>query len=579
MQKAVFRRFIAVIFICLLLCCSLFSYIMSKEMLSQTKQDMLYSLLLMDYGLDYSKDLQEQIDKLNPLVLDNTTRITIIDKDGEVLADTSTYIDYEENHHDRPEFKEAEKNKIGINIRYSKTVKKTLLYAAYKSTKSDNIIRLSIPYNGLVRYLNAIIPATIVSSIFAFFVAFFIAKRLSKNITEPLDEISQELLKIQNENEVLNLKEYKYDEINDIAKSTKILSDRIDKNVERLKYEKNKTDYIFDNMSEGIILLDENKDVLTINKAAMRILECQNKAFVSKNIVHYTQNMLILDGVVDVLEKNKDSLFDITDCNAKTYSVHITKVKKGVFDKAVGGAIILLVDVTIERENQRIRQEFFSNASHELKTPITSIQGYSELLTSPMEFDKAQQKEFLNRIKNETQNMTALINDILMISRLEAKTQSEEPTEISIKNVVEDIIKTTEPLRSENNINITANLEDFKILADYKQIYQMLNNLIVNAIKYNKPNGSVNIDLKQKDNYTIFEISDTGIGIPKESQQRVFERFFRVDKGRSKKMGGTGLGLAIVKHVVGFYKGKINLTSKLDEGTKITISIPDIIVS
>ena len=257
----------------------------------------------------------------------------------------------------------------------------------------------------------------------------------------------------------------------------------------------------------------------------------------------------------------------------KTYLVHITKIKKGVWDKSTTGAIVLMIDVTSERESQKVRQNFFSDASHELKTPITSIQGYCELLLGDIKYSEEQEFQFLNRIRNSALNITNLINDILMISRLEAGAENESISKIHINKIIDDIINTTEPMRNENNISVSFDCEDIIVNADYNQIYQLINNLFVNAVKYNKPNGSINIETKIFNSFFCFNIKDTGIGIPMQEQKRVFERFYRVDKGRSRKLGGTGLGLAIVKHIVSFYKGTINLKSKIDKGTEIEVKI------
>ena len=379
--------------------------------------------------------------------------------------------------------------------------------------------------------------------------------------------------KIQNEGEVLGLHEYRYDEINDIARAIRTMSDRIDRTVERLKYEKGKTDYILDNMSEGLILLDERREVITINKAAIAYLDCDRRNN-GGNIVHYTQNVSIIEGVSEVIDEGIESAFDINTIDSRIIAVHISKIKKGILDKSAGGAIVLMIDVTTERETQEMRQEFFSNASHELKTPITSIQGYSELLVSGINYSDEQKKEFLTRIKDESHCMTTLINDILTISRLETGTRADNPTEICVQNMVSEIVKTLEPMWTENNVSIEMLCSNVRIWADYSKIHQLLNNLIVNAVKYNKQNGHVKIEIKWQNTSLYILVADTGIGIPAEAQNRVFERFYRVDKGRCKKDGGTGLGLAIVKHIVNYYKGTIKLRSQPDKGTEIEILIP-----
>jgi two-component system, OmpR family, phosphate regulon sensor histidine kinase PhoR len=221
-----------------------------------------------------------------------------------------------------------------------------------------------------------------------------------------------------------------------------------------------------------------------------------------------------------------------------------------------------------------VRQEFFSNASHELKTPITSIRGYIELLENNMVTDEKMKKDFLSRIKKETTNMTNLINDILMISRLETKEAEVVLSEVRICPLLKEVCDSLEPLAVECQVTIETNCRPLTMHANTQQLRELFGNLMNNAIKYNKPGGKVYVTVTSESNDIVIIIEDTGVGIPEDARQRVFERFYRVDKGRSKKMGGTGLGLSIVKHVVNYYNGSIELESKMMEGSKFTVRLP-----
>jgi len=221
-----------------------------------------------------------------------------------------------------------------------------------------------------------------------------------------------------------------------------------------------------------------------------------------------------------------------------------------------------------------VRQEFFSNASHELKTPLTSVRGYTELLENDMVTDEKMKRDFLLRIKKETENMTNLINDILMISRLETKEAEVVLSEVRICPLVSEVCTSLEPLAKECQVSVNMNCRPLTLNANTQQLRELLSNLIMNAIKYNKPGGSVSVTVTSEAKEIVIIVEDTGVGIPDDAKQRVFERFYRVDKGRSKKVGGTGLGLSIVKHIVNFYNGTIELESKLSEGTKFTVRLP-----
>lgn len=227
----------------------------------------------------------------------------------------------------------------------------------------------------------------------------------------------------------------------------------------------------------------------------------------------------------------------------------------------------------IENE-KRIRQEFFSNASHELKTPLTTIKGYAELLDNDFVRDEETKKNFIHRILRSTENMTTLINDILMISRLETKDAEVTFSMIRIAPMVEEVVESLEPVAAEYQVHIHVECEPITIEASTKQIHELLTNLITNGIKYNKPNGEVWITVEQDRDNLVVKVKDNGVGISKEDAARIFQRFYRVDKGRSKKSGGTGLGLAIVKHVVEYYEGNIELNSNLGVGSEFVITIP-----
>lgn len=224
------------------------------------------------------------------------------------------------------------------------------------------------------------------------------------------------------------------------------------------------------------------------------------------------------------------------------------------------------------KQAQQVRQDFFANASHELKTPITSIQGYAELLDEGINIDPSTEKIFISRIKAEARNMTNLINDILEISKLELKKDSSIMMDVNVESIIEDMLKSYEPMIKEHKLTVSVKCKDAVIPSNPKHIQQLINNLISNSIKYNHDGGIVNIETGVRQNTTFyFRIQDTGIGIPESSRERVFERFYRVDKGRSRKMGGTGLGLSIVNHIVQYYNGRIFLESEENKGTDMLI--------
>lgn len=248
------------------------------------------------------------------------------------------------------------------------------------------------------------------------------------------------------------------------------------------------------------------------------------------------------------------------------YNCYIAKVDYGV--------TLLFVNITEQHNALKMRQEFFSNVSHELKTPMTSIRGYSELLETGVINDKEASKRALDKIHDEVNNMSTLINDILMISRLENKDIDVIKHPVHIEPLVNEIIDTMQVEIDKKNLIVNKEISDIVYISNHQHMYQLLSNLITNAIKYNVQNGRITIKSYDQERNIVIEVSDTGRGISKIDQGRVFERFFRCDQGRDKETGGTGLGLAIVKHIVQYYQGSITLTSKLGQGTTFKVVLP-----
>jgi two-component system phosphate regulon sensor histidine kinase PhoR len=238
-----------------------------------------------------------------------------------------------------------------------------------------------------------------------------------------------------------------------------------------------------------------------------------------------------------------------------------------------GGAIILLLDITEKAMGEKLRREFSANVSHELKTPLTSIYGYAEMLYNGM-IDKNDEHKLLGKIKDEAQRMNTLVQDIILVSKLDEGGVGDAFEDVDLRAVAGEVVEALLLNARENGITVHTTGDGALLRADRSMIYELLYNLVDNAIKYNRPDGKVDVDIRRKSGQVEITVSDTGIGIPKEAQSRVFERFYRVDKSHSKKKGGTGLGLAIVKHIVRLHDGRISMESREDEGTTITITFP-----
>ena len=556
-NKTIFRYFLTVLLVTLVLSSSVSMVILSSQMLENTKHDMLYAVKLVDYQLDESHDLKAQVDALNPLAYNDQTRLTVIDTNGEVLADSGSE-EIDENHKGREEVKQALSEGVGYATRYSSTVKRNMLYVAVFN--KGYIVRLALPYNGIFDNLPTLVRPLGIGAIMSLVIALFLSKRFANTLTAPIQDITTQVTKMKDYRE-LEFDSYKYDEFNIIASKLEEQAKTIHDTMKKLKSEQIKINEILDQMKEGFVLLDSDLTVLMVNRKAQKLyghtikLNCSIKDFIFDfKIINAFDHLSDEQQVVEV-EKEKEF-----------YNCYVAKVDYGV--------TLLFVNITEQHNAMKMRQEFFSNVSHELKTPMTSIRGYSELLETGVINDKDASKKALDKIHDEVNNMSTLINDILMISRLENKDVDVIKHPVNLTPLVDEIIDTMQVEIDKKHLQVDKELEDITYTSNHQHMHQLLSNLITNAIKYNVDGGKIIIKSCQFGRNIIIEVSDTGRGISKIDQGRVFERFFRCDQGRDKETGGTGLGLAIVKHIVQYYQGNITLTSKLHEGTTFKVTLP-----
>lgn len=556
-NKTIFRYFLTILLVTLILSTSISMVILSNQMLENTKQDMLYAVKLVDYQLDDNQDIKEQVDALNPLAYNDHTRLTVIDVDGNVLADSGED-GILENHKSREEVKQALSDGVGYATRYSSTVGRNMLYVALYN--NGRIVRLSLPYDGIFDNLPTLIKPLGIGAGISLIVAMVLSKRFSDTLTAPIQDINTQITKMKDYRELV-FDDYKYDEFNIIASKLEEQASTIHATMKKLKDEQIKINGILNQMKEGFILLDSDLNVLMVNRKAQELYN--NTIKLNNSIKDFIFDFKIID-ILDNLGEEQQRVE--IEKEKQFYNCYIAKVDYGV--------TLLFVNITEQHNALKMRQEFFSNVSHELKTPMTSIRGYSELLETGVINDKEASKRALDKIHDEVNNMSTLINDILMISRLENKDIDVIKHPVHIEPLVNEIIDTMQIEIDKKNLIVNKEISDIVYISNHQHMYQLLSNLITNAIKYNVQNGRITIKSYDQERNIVIEVSDTGRGISKIDQGRVFERFFRCDQGRDKETGGTGLGLAIVKHIVQYYQGSITLTSKLGQGTTFKVVLP-----
>lgn len=483
-------------------------------------------------------------------IIDSNIRVTFVNSDGMVIYDSSN-LEIDDNHLERDEIK----NPGVIYKRYSDTLKQNMLYVASFIDDYNIYVRISIPTSR--------INTTTSTYLAVGFILLFVILALSttsilyftKKTIDPINLSVKELAKISGK----DIANPDIDDIADIISSTNL---SINDKIRKIELEKDKLKDVLNEISNGIILLDSRANIGIINNKALEIFGLDYDKIIGKNMVYLIRDLKLQQEINEAIS-SKSCINTKFDYNNNSYSVIIKYIEA---DWTTGAVIGKFSDVTKEMALERTKREFFANASHELKSPLTSIIGYLQMVKEGIVDDMPTIIDYSNRSLSEAQRMNNIIIDMLDLSKYEAN-EDTKVEEVNVSKVLHDIINSLDSKISEKNIKVDIDEIETKIISDYNHIYELIRNLVDNAIKYNKDNGNIYITL----NNNFLEIKDTGIGIPLDEQERVFERFYRVDKAKSKTLGGTGLGLAIVKHICEIHGYQIKLKSIENVGTTITI--------
>ena len=568
MKRSMIKKFSIVIVLAVILSGITNVFIFDKKLTSEKKNEMLRLVKVMADEFNKDEDNNEQAERFGDE--SDGVRVTIVRPDGVVTGDSQADYRKMDNHSGREEIKKAQSSKSAITVRKSSTVGKKLMYAVTR-TEDGYYIRLSEEYNSIILDAMSFLPAMILVMLISCELAIYLAGKMSEKIASPILVMNESLSGVQDGTTRLDAESYPYDELKDMAVKINKLAEDVSNHIETIKQEKDKIEYILDRMKEGFMLLDSNSKIIIINKRACKYLS-SDKSVVGKDLYHLTRNLQFISYATESFETGKNMRMDI-EYEDKIIEVSFNPVERGNGD-IENGLILIMTDVSAKRNAEKLRREFFANTSHELKTPITSIKGSAELLCSDIPINEEQRMEMLKRIGVESERMTTLIEDILMINRLESGELSRESEFVDMEKIVKEDIDEMASMAEKAGVHINAATEEAVIFANPRDIHELMGNLIVNAIKYNEEGGSVDIVLKKQNDLIEFSVRNDGEVIPLNKQGRVFERFYRVDKGRSRNVGGTGLGLAIVKHVVDSLNGVITLESTEKTGTKFTVKLP-----
>ena len=494
-------------------------------------------------------------------------RITIFDMNGNVLYESDTKAPLE-NHADREEIKNALEGKPDTVERYSETFRCDMTYYATKTALSDGtevILRLAVRSSQVTPYFTAIIPLFILVLAVSLILSFVLSTFISQNVSSKVTEIGDSL-KSLNKGQYVPIKtDMSEPELFGVLNQINELNANIHSHIRIADGERVKLNAVLDNVSQSIIALDGSKRIVFANKRAFEMFNGTHHD-IGRDLVFLIEKLPVYEQISEHL--GEDFAFNCV-YDDKHLSVVITKVVNEVICDDIS-AIIIVTDITKEKLIEKQKSDFFANASHELKTPITVMQGFAEVLMNKEGMDETSKKQ-LGRIYKESLRLGSLISDMLMLSKIE---RGDAPKRALSEVALEDVAKEVLDGLSEKaqSRNITANIVgSAKICADQTMIFELVENLVSNAIKYNKDGGSVTVSITETDTGVCLQVKDTGIGIEKEHLPRLCERFYRVDKSHSKRIGGTGLGLAIVKHICAISDAELSIESEFGVGTTVTV--------
>lgn len=548
MTKRIFRNILVVALCVFLASALLFMTVLydyfSASLLRQLRAQLdLATQGVLHEGIGYFEDIQT-----------DGFRMTWIGTDGKVLYDSASNVQDMENHFQREEVKEALAEGYGESVRNSSTLTQRYLYSA-KRLSDGTVLRLSVTQNSLlVLMLGMFQPSCVIFAI-AIILSIVLASRLSKNIVKPLNDLNLDE----------PLSSSGYEELRPLLRRIDTQQRQIRLQSSQLKQKQNEFETMTCGMSEGIVLLDSKGFLISINPAAENLLLSPNSATIGENILSLNPN----PELAKLLEQASRGCHGEKTMTLKnrTYRVSANPVTEG---DQIYGVVLLLLDITEKENAEHMRREFTANVSHELKTPLQTISGCAELLANGM-VKSEDVPVFSKQIDTEARRMIQLVNDIIGLSHLDEGAEDMAWEQVDLFAICQ---KTAESLASEAQkagIQIKLMGEPVVLWGIPQLLGSIVYNLCDNAIKYNRKNGTVCISVKAEGSTVLLSVADTGIGIPPEDRERIFERFYRVDKSRSKEIGGTGLGLSIVKHAARLHDAQISVDSTLDQGTTVTV--------
>lgn len=491
-------------------------------------------------------------------------RVTVVDKSGKVLSDSETAdVSNMENHIDREEIVAALHGKSVAVTRRSDTTNKDMVYSAMKVNLSSDdyvFVRVSTPVDSVNLYATSTILPNFYVLIAAIIAAVILSIVLTKSLVKPMAEIKNSLIALNNGTFTPSTPSEKDPEINKMMSEINDIGEKLSDTITTVSEDNKKLDYILNNVSDGIVVITADGNIEIMNDNAKLVFDVKNDA-ISSNYTVLSANEKFISAVSDAVNERINKVFEFTTAAHDVYLTSIRCLDGGM-------TIIVLSDITAVKQGEEIRSEFFANASHELKTPLTAIKGFNDVIGMKSKDDDI--RMLSSKIDKEVNRVVSLIDDMLNLSKLET-TKTPIVEKVDLVAVAYDAEESISALARDKNVNIEISGEG-TVDMEKDHAYELVKNLMENAVRYNEDGGHVLVSVSESADNVTLKVKDDGIGIDEENQSRIFERFYRVNKSRSRETGGTGLGLSIVKHVAELNGAKLTLSSTLGAGTEITVS-------
>ena len=507
-------------------------------------------------------------------------RLTVINIKGKVLADseeTREGLLRMENHLSRPEVRTALTGAVGTSTHYSSVLKTDMLYVALPLKEKDQIIgilRLAIPLESVQKTLGEIRRIVFIGLLFALGVAFILGSLLAARTIQPINRMIQVSRKYSEGDFSRRIVATSGDEIGELASTLNKMAQDIEDKIKEIRAQNEKLAATFNCMIEGIVVVDKMGRVISVNSTVERIFRTSKEELEGKNFLEAIRNNDISEIINDVLNHGEPLSKEISLVLPvrKVFQINASPI----FDnEGVSGCLIVIHDITEIRRLETVRSDFVANVSHELKTPLTSIKGFIETLLEGAIDDKENNRHFLKIIQDHAERLNNLVEDLLSLSDLESEETRLEIQDFDLRQELEDIILGFRSQLKKRNVEVRNELPAaLSVSADKEKIGRVLTNLIDNAIKFNKDQGWIRITSQPMNGHIKITVEDSGVGIPERDLSRIFERFYRVDKARSRELGGTGLGLSIVKHTIELHKGSVGVDSVEGTGSRFWFTLP-----